>query len=185
MSQIILTGFDERPPPPLGRAVYSPSEEFRYLLTRELGGTSTVVFVMLNPSTATAEKNDPTISRCIEFAKRWGFGRLVILNLCAYRQTKPALMFKRWKLGLDIVGSDNDATIEREVRAADRVVLAWGANAGHKALRARARHVVALIQRASRTPPLVLRHTKDGHPEHPLYIPGAIVPVQFNPAIYG
>lgn len=160
---------------PPNRAEYSPCGLFRYLLTREFGGTRTVVFVLLNPSTATAEMNDPTITRCIAFAKAWGFGRLVILNLCAYRETKPALMFARAKEGLDIVGPDNDAVIEREVTAADLVIAGWGTNAGKKALRQRAFHVRHLLRTKSKNPVMALRHTKDGHPEHPLYVPGGTV----------
>lgn len=166
------------------RAEYSPCGLFRYYLSRELGGSSTVVFVLLNPSTATEEKPDPTVTRCIEFANRWEFGRLVVLNLCAYRETKPRLMFKRWKDGLDIVGPANDTVIEREAKLADRVVLGWGANAGNKALRARARDLAALLLRVSKTPPVVLRYTKEGHPEHPLYVPGAVVPKVFFPNAY-
>jgi len=172
MSQLAL--FPRATPPNV--AVFSPCGLFRYLLTREFGGTRTVVFVLLNPSTATAEKPDPTLSRCIAFAQAWGFGRLVILNLCAYRETKPALMFARARAGLDIIGPNNDATIEAEVSKADLVVAGWGTNAGKKVLRERARLVRHLLRRASKNPVVALRHTKDGHPEHPLYVPGIVTP---------
>ena len=67
--------------------------DYRYLLWREWDNShKTVSFIMLNPSRADAQVNDPTITRCINFAKSWGYGRLEVVNLFAYRTPKPSLL---------------------------------------------------------------------------------------------
>lgn len=163
------------------RAVFSPCGTYRYLLTRELGGPRTVLFVMLNPSTADASADDPTLRRCIGFARAWGFGRVEVVNLFAYRATKPADMLARLKAGEDVVGPENDQHIVHAVERAERVVLGWGANAARPQLRARATYVAEILVRGSyeTEPPLCLRVTKEGCPEHPLMIPGAVTPVPY------
>src|SRR4051812_49823510 len=72
-------------------AVISACGAYRYVLTRQVGGgVRRATFIMLNPSTADASNDDPTIRRCIGFAQRWGCGQLAVLNLFAYRATDPA-----------------------------------------------------------------------------------------------
>ena len=77
---------------------------------------------MLNPSRADAEVNDPTITRCINFAKSWGYGRLEVVNLFAYRTSKPSLL----KQATEPIGRDNNRYVLESVRKCDRVILAWG-----------------------------------------------------------
>ena len=85
---------------------------------------------MLNPSRADAEVNDPTITRCINFARNWGYGRLKVVNLYAYRTSKPSLL----KQAAKPIGRDNDRYIIKSVeksvashsRMRSRIVLAWG-----------------------------------------------------------
>lgn len=162
------------------RAVFSPCGSYRYLLTRELGGPRTVLFVMLNPSTADASADDPTLRRCIGFGRAWGLGRVEVVNLFAYRATKPVDMLARLRDGEDVVGPENDQHIVHAVERAERVVLGWGANAAHRLLRDRAPRVVELVRGSYRQePPLCLRLTKEGCPEHPLMVPGAVTPVPY------
>lgn len=72
-------------------AVFDPTRTYRYRLTRHTGaGIGTLLFVMLNPSTADEYRNDPTVRRCIAFARAWGFGRLCVGNIFAFRSTDPA-----------------------------------------------------------------------------------------------
>ncbi len=97
--------------------------DYRYLLWREWDSKSkTVSFIMLNPSRADAEVNVPTITRCINFAKSWGYGRLEVVNLFAYRTPHPSLL----KQVAEPIGSDNARHILESVSKCDRVILAWG-----------------------------------------------------------
>lgn len=147
-------------------AVLSPNGLYRYSLVRRwaLGGFP-AQFIMLNPSTADAELDDPTIRRCVGFARSLGAAGLVVVNLYAYRATKPADL---WKAS-DPVGPDADLYIAgvaaRTVNEGAPLIAAWGANA--KADRvARVRNIIAThgAQLAA------LGVTKDGAPRHPLYL---------------
>jgi hypothetical protein len=120
-------------------------------------------FVLLNPSTANEVVDDPTIKRCIAFARRRGFGGLEIVNLYAYRATDPADLRRA---GYPI-GRDNDEHIAEAAQECDAVVLAWGA---HAAARERARQVLELLHGLG-IGPYCLRVTASGHPEHPLRLP--------------
>ena len=124
------------------------------------------MFVMLNPSTADAWRDDPTIARCKGFAERWGYARLEVVNLFALRATHPADL-KRLARTHDVIGPRNDAVLRRACRRADRVVAAWGA---HGDLLGRADEVRAMLPHV---PWQCLGTTKDGHPRHPGRIPNA------------
>lgn len=93
-----------------GEATFSGCGRYRYRLTRELNGAlfagsgRAITFIMLNPSTADANADDPTIRRCKGFARGWGYGRLIIVNLFAFRATDPRDMWKAHEGGVDIVG---------------------------------------------------------------------------------
>jgi hypothetical protein len=155
-------------------ATFSESDVYRYKLWRNwAGGGHIVVFVSLNPSTADAYEDDPTVRRDIGFAQDWGFGGMIKLNLFAYRSTDP--------FGLlsvdDPVGPDNDKAIVDVVSLVRRVVLAWGSH-GSPA------HLGALVaKRAAAVREMVLAHASgevgdlgvnaDGQPRHPLYLPKA------------
>jgi hypothetical protein len=103
----------------LGRnAVTSECGKYRYLLTRQVGfGDRTAAFIMLNPSTADAVNDDPTIRRCIGLARRWGCGRLVVANLFAIRATDPAEVRK----ASDPVGPEKIGSLRRSTRGAKMV----------------------------------------------------------------
>src|SRR3954454_15761859 len=93
-------------------AVISACGRYRYLLSRQVGpGLRTATFIMLNPSTADATNDDPTIRRCIGFARQWGCGRLAVLNLFAVRATDPAEM----KRADDPVGPENRDWFDRHL----------------------------------------------------------------------
>lgn len=153
-------------------AVIDPTGRYRYRLTREWGPGQAACFVMLNPSTADATVDDPTIRRCIGFAKSWGCGSLVVVNLFAYRTARPALM----KLVSDPVGPENDQHIRAAVTAAAVVVAAWGVDGSY---RARAREVLPLLQA-----PFCLGMTKAGAPRHPLFLRGDTKLVPYTRAGY-
>ena len=153
-------------------AEISPCGAYRYSLGRCWEQTSPVNFVMLNPSTADADIDDPTIRRCIGFAKAWGYGSIVVTNLFAFRATDPADMAK----AADPIGPENDRRIVECAMASALVVCAWGA---HRTIARRAATVLGLIRESDKTP-MVLRTTKDGHPCHPLYLPADLSPVEWR-----
>lgn len=136
--------------------------DYRYSLTRTWDfGVTRCVFLMLNPSTADALQDDPTIRRCIGFAKREHFGGIEVLNLYAYRATNPRDMLA----AADPVGPENDRILaERTVGRT--VIAAWGVNAA-------ATRVATVLELLPSTVKLfALGATRDGHPRHPLYVRG-------------
>jgi hypothetical protein len=148
---------------------------YRYTLSRSWEeGHGTVNVVMLNPSTATHEVDDPTIRRCTEFARRWGYRRLVVTNLFAYRATDPRELWR----AADPVGPENDWHLGYCVRhEAERVVLAWGANGVYLG---RDKAVLALLAQhwpLCAEPVQCFGVTKGGQPRHPLYV-AAATPLQ-------
>jgi hypothetical protein len=151
-------------------AIYSPCRRFRYILTRNVGaGDRVLVGMGLNPSTATAFKNDPTIKRGIGFASRWGCGLYVMLNAYGWRDTKPANLWAAERNGVDIVGEHNDAAIDTVLCALsveDRVLAAWGGHAEPD----RVARVAELMVGADAIP-MCLGTNCDGSPRHLLYLP--------------
>ncbi len=123
---------------------------------------------MLNPSTADAEVDDPTIRRCISFAKREGFGGITVLNLFAYRATSPDDMMAV----ADPIGPECSIYIEAVMASAAEmglpVLAAWGAN-GDFLGRA---EMVCLSAKGHGARLVCLGTTKLGHPRHPLYVRG-------------
>ncbi len=145
----------------------SPCETWRYWLTRTWDDAAPpLVIVGLNPSTADANLDDPTIRRCMAFARREGHGGLVMLNLFAFRATDPKNL-KACGSPARAVGPDNTATIWARVYR-QRVVCAWGAHGG---LWNRDREVLRDLRRLASSV-LAFGKTKDGHPKHPLYLRG-------------
>lgn len=137
-------------------------DNYRYTLYRQWIGTGgTVNFIMLNPSTATDVFDDPTIRKCIGFAKRWGFRRLVVTNLFAFRATDPREL-KSCSPALAI-GPDNDfEAIAREAAGADCIVCAWGL---HGSWLGRDSHVMDVVLRGKTLG--CIGRTRDGAPLHP------------------
>lgn len=151
-------------------AYLSEDRVYRYSLTRDvapLTGEGTVTFIGLNPSTADETQDDPTIRRCIDFARRWGFARLKMLNLYAYRATDPNDLFA---FAGDIVGPENDCTIAKVVGGSDLVVCAWGSHAHDS----RSGQVLRLV-----AAPHALGLNDNGSPRHPLYLRSDTLPEPF------
>ena len=164
-------------PDKAGEAIFSPCGAYRYALARETtvpgGPTRACLFVMLNPSTATEEKFDPSVRRCLDYATRWGYGRLYVGNFGAYRSTSPEV-FRAQK---DPYGPDNDAVLDLLVRKSAYVVVAWGGNA----LELDPARASALAERLAKSVRVfALKRNKDGSPVHPLYQPKLITPVEFR-----
>jgi len=119
----------------------------------------------LNPSTADAHRDDPTIRRCIGFARDWGAGGLVMTNLFAFRATYPTDL----KKASDPVGPKNDAWIRRMAKSCSTVVAVWG-NDGR--WMNRSTQLRATLGRKLK----VIRLNQGGEPAHPLYLPKSLKP---------
>lgn len=100
------------------------NEEYRYTLHRKWAEGPSILFIMLNPSTADEKKDDPTISKCVRFAKRWGFGSLYVGNLFAYRSTDPEGL-KKISKG-QAIGEENDRYLTHLLTKCVKIVVAWG-----------------------------------------------------------
>lgn len=151
-----------------GDASYSPCRTYRYALTREwFDGRPMrhVLWVMLNPSTAEADVDDPTVRRCQTFARAWGYNGATIANIFALRSTDPAVLVPH----PDPVGPANDDVIEALATGAGigLVMAAWGS---HGAIRNRGAVVTQLVTGKLGRDMWCLGTTKGGQPRHPLYV---------------
>tara|TARA_B100000902_G_C27016535_1_gene767481 strand:- start:68 stop:529 length:462 start_codon:yes stop_codon:yes gene_type:complete len=148
-------------------AIISKCGKYRYSLLREWNKSKgKVLFIMLNPSTADDKEDDKTIIRCINFAKDWGYGGLMVGNLFAYRTTYPKELFKT----KNPEGKDNLKRIKQMIKRSDLVICAWGNKQG--------------------SPPKYLRELSELHylkllddrktPGHPLRLKKDTKPKRFN-----
>lgn len=146
-------------------ALFSPCQRYRYTLWRKWDTGPLVNFLMLNPSTADVENNDPTVERCERRAKSWGYAGLVVTNLFAFRATDPAIMMAE----LDPIGPDNDMKILEVACDAALVVMGWGNYGG---FRNRSAAVLDMLRQNFHWDKLTyLAQCKNGEFGHPLYIP--------------
>jgi hypothetical protein len=152
-------------------ATFSPDRVYRYDLYRRIRLTKAsrgaVAFVLLNPSTADAKREDPTVRRCLGYAASWGYEHVRVLNIFALRSTDPDALYHC----TDPIGPDNDAALTRQcaLTAAERVIFAWGA---HGVWRGRGDDVtrkIAIVRASAQC--FEFGATKDGQPMHPLYLP--------------
>ncbi|MEP5728672.1 MAG: DUF1643 domain-containing protein [Sulfitobacter sp.] len=154
-------------------AVYSDCERYRYSLTREWDAAATrVLFVMLNPSTATEVQNDPTVERCERRARHLGFGAFRVTNIFAWRATDPRDM----RAAKAPIGPENDDTLREGADWADRIIAAWGVHGAHLDRGPQVADLLAGLDK----PLFHLGLSKAGHPKHPLYLPYAQQPVAWH-----
>lgn len=148
----------------MSQAIVGATGQYRYWLCRQWDRELPhVCFCMLNPSTADAASDDPTIRRCIGFAKSWGFGSLSVVNLFAYKATCP----RELKLAPDPIGLYNFHFIKLFSAKAAVTVAAWGIYGGQLQ---QDQLVMSMLNN-----PQCLGTTAAGHPKHPLYVPADTV----------
>ena len=157
--------------------ILSPDRVYRYTLWREWDMTNPAYLnvIGLNPSTADETEDDPTIRKCIGFAKRLGYGALCMTNLFAFRATDPQMMLAHPAP----IGPDNVMHLEQCARQAGLVIAAWGCDGHHGN---QDRNVQWLL--AESIPPVALhclKRNKDGSPGHPLYLPYTAKPLIYTP----
>ncbi len=151
-------------------AAFSRCRNYRYALWRRwAAGDDFVLIVSLNPSTADHRRDDPTIRRCIGFARDWGYSGLCVANLFAFRATRPEDL----KAAARPVGPRNDHWLRRLAAEASLVVGGWG---NHGTFMNRAETVRALLPELH-----VLRLNRSGEPAHPLYLPRHLRPWPLYP----
>lgn len=147
-------------------AVLSPCGLYRHHLSRTWAPGTSMLFVMLNPSTADAYQDDPTIRRCIGFAKREGFAGVEVVNLSPFRATDPRAMLAH-EVPADVLGTDA-SIIRPRLHAAGKVVVAWGSHGS------RVPHLVermlGILAVEDQDELWCLGTTKAGQPKHPLYL---------------
>lgn len=153
------------------RTIFSADRRYRYTLWRDwengvlftpksiVRAWTYAMFIGLNPSTADEMNDDPTIRRCIGFAKRWGYGALMMTNLFAFRATDPQVMMEESKP----IGDENDRWLLATAREAGVVVAAWGVKGQFMG---RDKEVMKLLSNLE-----CLGVTAGGFPQHPLYFP--------------
>lgn len=147
-------------------ATFSYCRKYRYSLWRQWNGlflSGYAMFIGLNPM-ADETTDDPTIRRCIRYAKKWGYGSLCMTNLFAFQATLPEDM----KIAEDPVGPDNDKTLVQIAEDAEIIIAAWGK---HGSYLGRDKVVRALFPQLH-----FLKLTRDGFPGHPLYLPKKLKP---------
>lgn len=159
-----------------------PRPRYRYTLWRIWDRSRPpVAFVMLNPSTADATDDDATIRRCLGFARAWGAGGLHVVNLYAWRATKPRDLDKAGSAAISETDGQvltNDLAIMAATSRCERVVVAWGAHTGPSSTRA---GLVLDLLRAGRRQIVALGLTQAGQPRHPLFVRADARPFPYPP----
>ena len=150
-------------------AILSEDRKYRYVLSRIWDKSKpTVMFIGLNPSTADETQNDPTVNKCINFAKSWGYGGIYMLNLFAFRATQPEDMFK----SENPIGKENNEYIKKYSKICDKVICAWGNDGNYKN---RSKEVLEMLDNI-----YYIKLNKTGEPAHPLYLKSDLIPIKFE-----
>jgi hypothetical protein len=152
-----------------GADIRGRRKQYRYALWRIWDSElPRVLFIGLNPSTADAERDDPTLVRCVGYARSWGYGGVYTANLFAWRATDP----RDLKLAAAPVGPDNDRVIQSLAKRADKVIAAWGNGGVWRNRAARVRELLPELY--------YLKLNQGGQPAHPLYLPKGLKPTPWR-----
>lgn len=150
-------------------AILSVDRKYRYVLTRTWDETlPNIMFVGLNPSTADETTDDPTIRRCINFAKSWGYGGLYMVNLFAYRSTNP----NNIRIVDNPISDNNDSYISHYAKLSDKVVACWGNRGSYQK---RSKEVTNLLEEI-----YCFGQNKSGEPKHPFYLKKEISLIKYK-----
>lgn len=149
-------------------AVISECGHYRYRLERDGHGLDSTAVIMVNPSTADADRDDATIRKLRGFGRRHAWGRIIVGNLFAYRATDV----RELATASDPIGPENDDHLKRIVHSVPCVIFAWGPTAKlPRGLRERWRTVDTLVRAAGHQPYCIAGPAQDGQPRHPLMLP--------------
>ena len=151
-------------------AVFSDCRKYRYALWRIWNEHMPIAMIIgLNPSTADQTRNDPTITRCINFASSWGYGGVCVTNLFGFRATAPTEL----KAHHDPIGKENDAWVHEMAKGAAITVAAWG---NHGKFLNRSLEIMPSLDQLH-----CIKMNKSGEPAHPLYLKAELKPVPMIP----
>ena len=151
-------------------AVFSDCRKFRYALWRMWNEHKPIAMIIgLNPSTADQTRNDPTITRCINFSRSWGYGGVCVTNLFGFRATAPTEL----KAHHDPIGKENDAWVHEMAKGAAITVAAWG---NHGKFLNRSLDILPSLDQLH-----CIKMNKSGEPAHPLYLKAELKPVPMIP----
>ena len=151
-------------------AVFSDCRKYRYALWRMWNEHKPIAMIIgLNPSTADQTRNDPTITRCINFASSWGYGGVCVTNLFGFRATAPTEL----KAHHDPIGKENDAWVHEMAKGAAITVAAWG---NHGKFLNRSLDILPSLDQLH-----CIKMNKSGEPAHPLYLKAELKPVPMIP----
>ena len=151
-------------------ATFSPCRKYRYTLWRQwnsMFSSDYAMFIGLNPSTADENNDDPTVRRCIRYARDWGYAGLCMTNIFAFRATLPSDMMAV----KNPIGDDNNNILIESAKNVGIVVAAWGT---HGSYLGRDKEVIKMIPYLT-----YLKLTKVGFPAHPLYLPKILKPIEY------
>jgi hypothetical protein len=143
-------------------SIFSTDRKYRYILRRKWGEGPILAFVGLNPSTANEQTDDPTVRRCVAFARAWGYGAVDVVNLFALVSTDPSVL--RNETGC--VGPDNDRYLTRLAVLGDKVIVAWGNHGEDEP--SRVATVLYILTNCRDV--YCFSKNKTGQPIHPLYV---------------
>ena len=149
-----------------GSAIISDDGLYRYELRRWWGPSRFAMFIGLNPSTADAKTNDPTIIRCCGFARRWGFDGIIMVNMYALRSTDP----RKLRDSLDPMGKLNDMHLVTNAEKAGCIIACWGTPGGPTGARSMDPGSASVVEVLEGYSLQCLGRNKDGSPKHPLYL---------------
>lgn len=172
----------------LSGAVFSPDRKHRYILYRSVvdevlkllpdkevtASLPVLLFIGLNPSTANETCDDPTIRRCIGFAKQWGFGKMYMGNLFSYVTAYPKELTVENCLKND---DENRKALIKMARESSRIVFAWG---NYGVLHGRGKEIAEFISTRSLVPPVCFGLNQNGQPTHPLYVPKNVEVIKYG-----
>jgi hypothetical protein len=162
----------------IGAAYFSKCKKYRWLLVRQWDlskPTKAILWILMNPSTATADVNDPTIAKVCKFSRRWGYNRVLIVNMMGYRATNPKDL-------LDLknaCGYENQIWIANLAVKGTPVICAWGKT--HKRLMRHENSLRKMLRKTVGVKYYAMRLNNDGGPYHPLYLPDNTKPILFDP----
>lgn len=149
-------------------AILSEDRKYRYVLSRIWDERKPKVMIIgLNPSTADETEDDPTLGRCVDFADSWGYGGVYMLNLFAFRATKPKDMFN----ASEPIGEENDTYLKNYANKVDKIVCAWGNDGKYQGRSSEIRNNFNNL--------FYLKMNQTGEPAHPLYLKSELTPQKF------